>query len=103
MALAFSHTDPTFADRLSALAQAIDAAGLKDMSSFDTSAVGQDANLRKTAVEIVSAWYTGTVGHGPHAQLFAYHDALQYQVTRDVTTVPTYAMGGVGYWAKKPD
>ncbi|ALM81846.1 sugar dehydrogenase complex small subunit [Bordetella sp. N] len=95
-----------FEQRYAALATACAAARqagtLPDMAAFDTSPVSQDAALRATAVEIVSAWYLGRVGNGPSTQLIAYREALMYRPTAGITTVPSYQLGGYGYWVPKP-
>jgi len=95
-----------FEQRYAALAAACDAARqagtLPTMAAFDTSAVGQDAALRATAVAIVSAWYLGRVGSGPSTQLIAYHEALMYRPTAGITTIPSYQLGGYGYWVPQP-
>ena len=60
--------------------------------------------LRDTALAIVAAWYTGTVGKGPRARLVSYKEALMYWPVRDGLTVPTYCSNGPLWWtAPVPD
>jgi hypothetical protein len=54
--------------------------------------------LRDTALAIVAAWYTGTVGKGPRARLISYREALMYWPVRDALTVPTYCSFGPLWW-----
>ncbi|MFC4277707.1 sugar dehydrogenase complex small subunit [Achromobacter aloeverae] len=95
-----------FEQRYAALESACQAARqagtLTGMDAFDASPVGKDPALRATAVEIVSAWYLGRVGSGPATQLIAYREALMYRPTAGITTVPSYQLGGYGYWTPKP-
>jgi hypothetical protein len=54
--------------------------------------------LKETALSIISAWYLGVVSDAPDAEVFAYEDALMYQPTRDVMTIPSYAVSGPNGW-----
>jgi len=58
--------------------------------------------LRDTALAIVAAWYTGTVGSGPRARLIAYKEALMYWPVRDGLTVPTYCTNGPLWFTAPP-
>ena len=60
------------------------------------------AGLRGTALSIVAAWYTGTVGTGAKSQMFAYARALMYQPVSDAMTVPTYCNYGSVWWTAVP-
>ena len=60
------------------------------------------AGLRGTALSVVAAWYTGTVGSGPKATMVAYAHALMYQPVRDGMTVPTYCNYGPVWWTAAP-
>jgi hypothetical protein len=57
-----------------------------------------DGPLKETALSIISAWYLGVVTDGPDAEVFAYEYALMYQPTRDVMTIPSYAISGPNGW-----
>jgi fructose 5-dehydrogenase small subunit len=57
-----------------------------------------DGPLRATALSIISAWYLGVVTDAPDAEVFAYEYALMYQPTRDVMTIPSYAISGPNGW-----
>lgn len=103
---ALSANDANFAARLAQLDEALTAARsmglLNDMSHFDISSLGSDTALKATAVEIVSAWYLGYVGSGARAKLITYHEALMYRPTAGITTIPSYQLGGYGYWIPAP-
>ena len=57
-----------------------------------------DGPLKATALSIISAWYLGVVTDAPDAEVFAYEYALMYQPTRDVMTIPSYAISGPNGW-----
>jgi hypothetical protein len=57
-----------------------------------------DGPLKETALSIISAWYLGVVTDAPDAEVFAYEYALMYQPTRDVMTIPSYAISGPNAW-----
>ncbi|MHC1479811.1 sugar dehydrogenase complex small subunit [Frateuria aurantia] len=99
--------EKNFPQRFSQLQSAIDKAGLHDMQQWKTSSIASDAELKATALAIVSAWYLGVVGQvkdrsedGP--AFITYESALMWRPTWDVTVIPTYARGGPGYWKAKP-
>jgi fructose 5-dehydrogenase small subunit len=54
--------------------------------------------LKETALSIISAWYLGVVSDAPDAEVFALEYALMYQPTRDVMTIPSYAISGPNGW-----
>ena len=58
--------------------------------------------LKETALAIISAWYLGVVSDAPDAEVFAYEYALMYQPTRDVMTIPSYAISGPNAWTADP-
>lgn len=57
-----------------------------------------DGPLKDTALAIISAWYLGVVTGAPDAEVFAYEYALMYGPTRDVMTIPSYAISGPSRW-----
>jgi hypothetical protein len=57
-----------------------------------------DGPLKQTALSIISAWYLGVVTDAPDAEVFAYEYALMYQPTKDVMTIPSYAISGPNGW-----
>jgi hypothetical protein len=57
-----------------------------------------DGPLKETALSIISAWYLGVITDRPDAEVFAYEYALMYQPTRDVMTIPSYAISGPNGW-----
>jgi hypothetical protein len=58
-----------------------------------------DGPLKQTALSIISAWYLGVITDAPDAEVFAYEYALMYQPTRDVMTIPSYAISGPNGWS----
>ena len=58
-----------------------------------------DGPLKQTALAIISAWYLGVVSDAPDAEVFAFEYALMYQPTRDVMTIPSYAISGPNGWS----
>jgi hypothetical protein len=60
-----------------------------------------DGPLKETALSIISAWYLGVVTDAPDAEVFAYEYALMYQPTRDVMTIPSYAISGPNRWTSE--
>jgi hypothetical protein len=57
-----------------------------------------DGPLKQTALSIISAWYLGVITDAPDAEVFAYEYALMYQPTRDVMTIPSYAISRPNGW-----
>ena len=55
--------------------------------------------IKETALAIISAWYLGVVTDAPDAEVFAYAYALMYQPTKDVMTIPSYAISGPNAWS----
>jgi hypothetical protein len=60
------------------------------------------AGLRGTALSVVAAWYTGTVGTGAGATMVAYAKALMYRPVMDGMPVPTYCNFGPVWWTVAP-
>jgi hypothetical protein len=54
--------------------------------------------LKETALAIISAWYLGVIKDADEAEVFAFEFALMYQPTRDVMTIPSYAISGPNAW-----
>jgi len=98
MFAAMRKADPNLAARMSALARLaradLDAQALLDAASA--------AGLRDTALAVVAAWYTGTVGKGANAVVVSYVDALMYRPASDGLTVPTYCSRGPLWWTAPP-
>jgi fructose 5-dehydrogenase small subunit len=57
-----------------------------------------EGKLKDTALAIISAWYTGVIVDAPGSTVFAFELALMYQPTRDVMTIPSYAISGPNGW-----
>jgi fructose 5-dehydrogenase small subunit len=54
--------------------------------------------LKETALAIISAWYLGVIKDADEAEVLAFEFALMYQPTRDVMTIPSYAISGPNAW-----
>ena len=55
--------------------------------------------LKETALAIISAWYLGVITDAPDAEVFTYAYALMYQPTKDVMTIPSYAISAPNAWS----
>lgn len=64
--------------------------------------IANQLELQALVSAILTAWYTGTVGHGPNASLIAYKDALMYRPVNDSLIVPTYCGNGPLWWTTAP-
>jgi fructose 5-dehydrogenase small subunit len=60
-----------------------------------------DGPLKDTALLMISAWYLGVIVDAPGAEVFSYEFALMYQPTRDVMTIPSYAISGPNEWTSE--
>ncbi|WP_069384989.1 sugar dehydrogenase complex small subunit [Halomonas caseinilytica] len=100
--------EPQFPARMRQLIEAMDRAGLDDMSRFRDFAADQPRELVDTAISIIRAWYlgfTGTVqGHSAtdNTHFVTYTGALMYRPTLDATVIPTYSRGRTNYWRNPP-
>ncbi|MDN7879649.1 sugar dehydrogenase complex small subunit [Burkholderia aenigmatica] len=95
---AFHRTDAGFAARAAALAQRMRAGQTPAQLLADADGAG----LHDTALAIVAAWYTGTVGHGQKAVMVTYADALMYGTVHDGMSAPTYCSNGPLWWTAEP-
>jgi hypothetical protein len=80
-------------------------AGLAKLAIHATDAaslIEASGEAKPTALAIIAAWYTGTVGNGPQAVTLAYRDALMQRPVADALWPPTYARGGPGWWTATP-
>ncbi|MET0255432.1 MAG: sugar dehydrogenase complex small subunit [Luteibacter sp.] len=100
--------DRNFGSQVTALARAMEAAGIDDMRRFKGSMVDNDAALKALAVTIVSGWYLGYTGEPKGSgkddgtRFITYTGALMFRPTIDVTVIPTYARAGTDYWSAAP-
>ena len=97
---AFSQRDPQFTSKISRLAAVIQpsdtAAGFKQRAVT--------AGLGNFLQDIITAWYTGTIGDDYKGTLVAYKEALMYATVSDGLVVPTYCGNGPLWWtAPVPD
>jgi hypothetical protein len=65
-------------------------------------AVAKQQGLGDLVTNIVTAWYTGSVGHGTDSILIAYKDALMYRPVSDGLIVPTYCGNGPLWFTAAP-
>jgi len=105
--------DPTTAARIRSAMTAVGADAARQIQELGRLATGSDASqallekaaaagLRDTALAVVAAWYTGTVGSGPDGVVVAYRDALMYRPVADAQTAPTYCSDGPAWWTRDP-
>jgi hypothetical protein len=105
---ALARGNRAYAAQASALASALDKAGIDTMARFQGSAVESDATLKATAMAIISGWYLGYTGEPldhlaqDDTQFITYQGALMFEPTRDATVIPTYARAGTNYWSEPP-
>lgn len=97
---AFARRDRQFTARVTRLAQLL-TAGDSAQQLMDKAT---RAGLKDFLYQIVTAWYTGTVGSDSHGTLVAYKQALMYAPVSDGLVVPTYCGNGPIWWtAPVPD
>lgn len=87
---------PSFDNDVNTLAEEMSANG--DFSK----ATAMSPDIKKTAMDILSAWYTGIVGKGVNAQVITYRHALEFNAVDDVLGVRSYCISKPGSWAEKP-
>jgi fructose 5-dehydrogenase small subunit len=91
-----SALNPSLSDHVTALLAIAKAKNAKVVEDFFPDV--PEGPLKETALSIISAWYLGVVSDAPDAEVFAYEYALMYQPTRDVMTIPSYAVSGPNGW-----
>jgi hypothetical protein len=96
MADAFGKLYPQMFTQLSGLAK------LAIHATDPASLISASGEAKPTALAIIAAWYTGTVGIGAQAVTLAYPDALMQRPVADALWPPTYAAGGPGWWTATP-
>src|SRR5476649_2077088 len=73
-----------------------------DQSASQLQEVAKQQGLGDLLTSIVTAWYTGTVGHGIDSILISYKDALMYRPVSDGLIVPTYCGNGPLWFTAAP-
>lgn len=91
---ALRHADPVFIDHAAGLSRLVQ----DGQTPEALLAAAQASGLHETMLTLVAAWYTGTVGHGPQAEMVSYVDALMYRPVSDGLPVPTYCFNGPLWW-----
>ena len=91
---AFNQRDPQFTSKIARLAAVIQPSDTA--AQFKQRAVA--AGLGNFLQDIVTAWYTGTIGNDYKGTLVAYKDALMYATVSDGLVVPTYCGNGPLWW-----
>jgi len=99
LAAAMAATDPALANQIDALLAIARARGAKLVEDFFPDIPA--GPLRERALAIISAWYTGVIDDTPGAEVIAFELALIYQPTRDVMTIPSYAISGPNGWTSE--
>jgi hypothetical protein len=100
---ALQRADAAFNGRAAGLARLMQARLTQDARTPETLLAAADtAGLRDTMLTLVSAWYTGTVGHGQQAEMVSYANSLMYRPVSDGLPVPTYCLNGPLWWPGPP-
>lgn len=97
---AMSEKSPQFATQLASLDQWIAGKSPADVEALDIQLKGQP--LHDFMMSVIKAWYLGVTDDSHHAPVYAYQNALMYQVPRDGMVIPTYAHNGPDYWTADP-
>ncbi|MBU9844706.1 sorbitol dehydrogenase family protein [Rahnella ecdela] len=95
---AFYRSQPDFPAQVSRLHALVK----PGQAAKDLQEVAKQNGLGELVTSIVTAWYTGTVGHGTDSILIAYKDALMYRPVSDGLIVPTYCGNGPLYFTAAP-
>ena len=95
---AFYRSQPDFPAQVSKLHALVK----PGQAAKDLQEVAKQNGLGELVTRIVTAWYTGTVGHGTDSILIAYKDALMYRPVSDGLIVPTYCGNGPLYFTAAP-
>jgi len=99
-ALRKAHGD--FDERLDALSESILGSNI-DFAELPTASALRDPVNKKTAHEIVRAWYLGRVGtSSANGGTVAYDRTLMFQPTSGIVAIPGFPPGGVDYWVDEP-
>ncbi len=91
---AFIKRDDQFSSKITRLAQLYQTGD--SAVAFQTKAVA--AGLGEFLQQVVTAWYTGTIGDDYKGTLVAYKEALMYDTVSDGLVVPTYCGNGPLWW-----
>lgn len=59
-----------------------------------------DGAMKDLAHWIIAAWYSGSSSAKHDAEVFTYELALTYQVTKDVTQIPSFGLSGPNAWTR---
>lgn len=91
---AFVKKVPEFTQQITPLVQLTQAG----MSAATFAERAQAAGLQGLLQQIITAWYTGTVGNDYHGILVSYQQAWMYRTVSDGLVVPTYCGNGPLWW-----
>jgi len=95
---AFFRSQPDFPLQVSKLHALVD----PNHSAKQLQELAKQQGLGDVLTSIVTAWYTGTVGHGTDSILISYKDALMYRPVSDGLIVPTYCGNGPLWFTAAP-
>ncbi len=73
-----------------------------NQTAKELQALAKQQGLGDLVTNIVTAWYTGSVGHGTDSILISYKDALMYRPVSDGLIVPTYCGNGPLWFTATP-
>lgn len=97
---AFTQQSAGFSSQMEVLQNLIGQHKLPDVEALDTLIKGQP--LHDVMMAVIRGWYLGVTDDSHHARVYAYQNALMYQVPRDGMVIPTYAHNGPDYWTSEP-
>jgi hypothetical protein len=96
LAVAMSSINPTIEHDIDRILEVAKAKTAKIAEDFFPDL--PEGGTRATALAIISAWYSGVLVDAVGSMVFAYELALMYQPTRDVMTIPSYAISAPNGW-----
>lgn len=95
---AFFRSQPDFPQQVSKLHALVN----RDQTAKQLQERAKQNGLGDLLTSIVTAWYTGSVGHGTDSILISYKDALMYRPVSDGLIVPTYCGNGPLWFTAAP-
>lgn len=96
----FAQQDRQFASKL----QHVLSLSSPNITAIVLMAHAKAAGLSFFLQQIITAWYTGTIGDDYRGTVVSYQQALMYRVVSDGLVVPTYCGNGPLWWtASVPD
>jgi hypothetical protein len=86
---------PTMLESIIAIAEGKQAAAVEDFFGDIP-----DGELKDFAHWVIFAWYSGCSSEKRDATVFTFEEALTFQTTKDVVTIPSYGISGPNRWSR---